>query len=122
MGPAERDVNSTANLLAGGGGFEPPLRGPEPRVLPLDDPPPTPQPYHTADKHSADRRLERAAGSKAGHLRGRNLDLLAGARIAAIPRGPFCHNERPKSGDGHAPTAPQRLHDAAGEGIHGALG
>jgi hypothetical protein len=25
--------------LAGGGGFEPPLRGPEPRVLPLDDPP-----------------------------------------------------------------------------------
>src|SRR5439155_1285949 len=28
-------------LLAGGGGFEPPLRGPEPRVLPLDDPPPT---------------------------------------------------------------------------------
>src|SRR5438309_282777 len=31
----------TRNLLAGGGGFEPPLRGPEPRVLPLDDPPPT---------------------------------------------------------------------------------
>src|SRR5437773_12141924 len=30
----------TTNLLAGGGGFEPPLRGPEPRVLPLDDPPP----------------------------------------------------------------------------------
>src|SRR5207245_5237080 len=25
--------------VAGGGGFEPPLRGPEPRVLPLDDPP-----------------------------------------------------------------------------------
>src|SRR5216117_121785 len=25
--------------MAGGGGFEPPLRGPEPRVLPLDDPP-----------------------------------------------------------------------------------
>src|SRR5207302_1629746 len=24
--------------MAGGGGFEPPLRGPEPRVLPLDDP------------------------------------------------------------------------------------
>src|SRR2546428_13281434 len=29
-----------ARSLAGGGGFEPPLRGPEPRVLPLDDPPP----------------------------------------------------------------------------------
>ena len=33
--------NARRNLLAGGGGFEPPLRGPEPRVLPLDDPPPT---------------------------------------------------------------------------------
>src|SRR5437870_13164071 len=32
---------ATRKLLAGGGGFEPPLRGPEPRVLPLDDPPPT---------------------------------------------------------------------------------
>src|SRR5882724_11687273 len=41
MGPAERDNDATRNLLAGGGGFEPPLRGPEPRVLPLDDPPPT---------------------------------------------------------------------------------
>src|SRR3989304_2523930 len=28
-----------AAKVAGGGGFEPPLRGPEPRVLPLDDPP-----------------------------------------------------------------------------------
>ena len=28
--------------LAGGGGFEPPLPGPEPGVLPLDDPPPKP--------------------------------------------------------------------------------
>src|SRR2546426_5325638 len=41
MGPAERDNDATRKLLAGGGGFEPPLRGPEPRVLPLDDPPPT---------------------------------------------------------------------------------
>src|SRR3989304_2511259 len=37
MGPAER-LNEE---VAGGGGFEPPLRGPEPRVLPLDDPPAT---------------------------------------------------------------------------------
>src|SRR3979411_140082 len=42
----------TRNLLAGGGGFEPPLRGPEPRVLPLDDPPPTDQPYHTPQRLS----------------------------------------------------------------------
>src|SRR5262245_52332044 len=105
MGPAERDVNSTANLLAGGGGFEPPLRGPEPRVLPLDDPPPTPQPYHTADKHSADRRLERAAGSKAGHLRGRNLNLLAGARVASVARRSSRHDERAESGDRHAAAA-----------------
>src|SRR5262249_7926569 len=122
MGPAERDVNSTANLLAGGGGFEPPLRGPEPRVLPLDDPPPTPQPYHTAEKHSADRRLERAAGSKAGYASGRNLNLLAGARVTAVARSSARHHERPESGNRHAPAAAQRLHDAVDEGIHGALG
>src|SRR5262245_51565698 len=37
-----RDNHAAATAVrgvAGGGGFEPPLRGPEPRVLPLDDPP-----------------------------------------------------------------------------------
>jgi len=38
--------------LAGGGGFEPPLTGPEPVVLPLDDPPARTQEHH----HYTDRR------------------------------------------------------------------
>ncbi len=40
-GPCPRplDDGASGRELAGGGGFEPPLRGPEPRVLPLDDPP-----------------------------------------------------------------------------------
>src|SRR5439155_774338 len=77
--------------MAGGGGFEPPLRGPEPRVLPLDDPPPAHdalQPYHTGPAStggasagttstvaSADSGLQRAARAKAGHARRRDLDL-----------------------------------------------
>src|SRR5215813_10697507 len=81
--------NLTRNLLAGGGGFEPPLRGPEPRVLPLDDPPPTPPtlPYPpTRDRpvpraESANRGLEGAARAEARHLGRRNLNLLAGARV-----------------------------------------
>ncbi len=38
---AQRDVvqSGAAGWMAGGGGFEPPLTGPEPVVLPLDDPP-----------------------------------------------------------------------------------
>jgi|GraSoiStandDraft_56_1057294.scaffolds.fasta_scaffold355254_2 hypothetical protein len=38
---AQRDVTQSGatECMAGGGGFEPPLTGPEPVVLPLDDPP-----------------------------------------------------------------------------------
>src|SRR5437867_7924646 len=57
----------TRNLLAGGGGFEPPLRGPEPRVLPLDDPPPThptlPHPQTTQRMAVLSARLGRRRGT-----------------------------------------------------------
>src|SRR3989441_9511939 len=57
----------TQNLLAGGGGFEPPLRGPEPRVLPLDDPPPThptlPHPQTTQPMAVLSARLGRKRGT-----------------------------------------------------------
>src|SRR6266508_5262184 len=84
MGPAERDDDANRKLLAGGGGFEPPLRGPEPRVLPLDDPPPTHPTLPHPPNGSADRRLERATRAEARHLGRRNLDLLAGARVAPV--------------------------------------
>src|SRR5215831_6764961 len=54
-----RATEPYTKLLAGGGGFEPPLRGPEPRVLPLDDPPPTHPtlPYlPTKDRPARDRK------------------------------------------------------------------
>ena len=52
-----------ASNLAGGGGFEPPLPGPEPGVLPLDDPPPCPRRLHTIRErrdrvNEADRRTD----------------------------------------------------------------
>src|SRR5439155_24347287 len=99
MGPAERDAAryATRNLLAGGGGFEPPLRGPEPRVLPLDDPPPThptlPHPHTT----SADGGLERAARAEARDLGRRNLDLFAGAGVASVAGGAARDHERAES-------------------------
>src|SRR6266702_2981161 len=91
------------NELVAPGGFEPPLRGPEPRVLPLDDPPPAHdalQPYHnglastggasagtTSTVASADGGLQRAARAKAGHARRRDLDLPARARVAPVAGG-----------------------------------
>src|SRR5882672_7560491 len=139
MGPAERATRNRTRrdrtyiiLLAGGGGFEPPLRGPEPRVLPLDDPPPTPQPYHTRtaphasgarlNRQSADRRLERAARAEARNFNCRNLDLLTGARVASVARGPPRDHERAKSGNCHPAAAAQRLHDASDHRVHGTLG
>src|SRR4029077_9688537 len=48
---ANRTATTTSvKKLAGGGGFEPPLPGPEPGVLPLDDPPPTRRRPHTIRK------------------------------------------------------------------------
>src|SRR5437667_2550008 len=121
----------TTNLLAGGGGFEPPLRGPEPRVLPLDDPPPTPQPYHTRtaphasgarlNRQSADRGLEGAARAETRNFNSRNLDLRAGAGVAAVARGPARHHERPKTGNCYTPAAAQGLHDAADHRVHRAF-
>src|SRR5713226_685353 len=55
MGPRRR-----RGFVAGGGGFEPPLRGPEPRVLPLDDPPPATnasEAYHTAESRGDPQRM-----------------------------------------------------------------
>src|SRR5215813_15210158 len=152
MGPPNRQRNAkrggananrrqrTRNLLAGGGGFEPPLRGPEPRVLPLDDPPPTPQPYHTHQRRTArrdtgepscgtpktaslaNRGLQGAARAEARHLGGRNLNLLAGARVAAVAGGAARDDECAEAGDRNAAAAAERLDDAADEGVHGALG
>ncbi len=39
LGRVHEELNYGAMLLAGGRGFEPRLTGPEPVVLPLDDPP-----------------------------------------------------------------------------------
>src|SRR3990170_7191547 len=109
MGPAEH-LNEE---VAGGGGFEPPLRGPEPRVLPLDDPPATAsaassirgavgQVNELVGK-SADRGLQAPARAEARDLRRRDLDRLARARVAPVARGPARDHERPEAGNCHAP-------------------
>src|SRR2546425_9587698 len=121
MGPAERDNDATRKLLAGGGGFEPPLRGRGPRVLPLDDPPPTHPTLPHPPTGSADRRLEGAARAEARHLGRRNLDLLAGARVAPVAGRAARDDERAKSRNRDTATAAQRIDDAADEGVHGAL-
>src|SRR6267378_3448714 len=125
MGPA--NALTPRKSVAGGGGFEPPLRGPEPRVLPLDDPPPThkrgaslPQ-WHGVRRGSAQRDPETPTRAEARHLGRRNLDLLAGARVAAVARRAPRDDERAKSGDGHAPAAAERLDDAGDHGVHGLL-
>jgi hypothetical protein len=45
---AERSILQlgASEWMAGGGGFEPPLTGPEPVVLPLDDPPAYVERFH----------------------------------------------------------------------------
>src|SRR2546426_11859618 len=65
MGPATthracRATMNDARRLAGGGGFEPPLPGPEPGVLPLDDPPPNLPRATFTIPHQA-RRIDRTA-------------------------------------------------------------
>src|SRR5262249_14488026 len=72
--------------------------------------------------NSAKRGLEGAARAEARHLGGRNLDLLAGARVAAVAGGAARDDERAEAGDRDAAAAAERLDDAADEGIHGALG
>src|ERR1700693_4231330 len=98
--------------MAGRGEFEPPLRGPEPRVLPLDDLPTFSRFYAGAlaavkarftSIHEQvgcrrgggleDGALERAAGLEARHTAGRDLDGLAGAGIAAVAPCTRAHHE-----------------------------
>jgi hypothetical protein len=51
--------------LAGGGGFEPPLTGPEPVVLPLNDPPTTYQFVEIPQESQAKTQfLDRITGSE----------------------------------------------------------
>src|SRR5206468_6789623 len=124
MGPRKQRANSApapSEWMAGGGGFEPPLRGPEPRVLPLDDPPPTHPTLPHPPTGSADRRLEGAARAEARHLGRRNLDLLAGARVAPVSGRAARDDERAESRNRDTATAAQRIDDAADEGVHGAL-
>src|SRR5258705_3690036 len=49
--------------------------------------------------NSANRGLEGAARAEARHLDGRNLNLLAGARVAAVARGAARDHECSESGD-----------------------
>src|SRR5439155_713211 len=119
--------------MAGGGGFEPPLRGPEPRVLPLDDPPPAHdalQPYHNEPAStvgrastvaSADGGLQRATRAKAGYARRRDLDLPARARVAPVAGGALGHHECAESRERDTTAAPERLDDPAHHGLDGAL-
>src|SRR5438552_14041056 len=73
MGPARRA------MMAGGGGFEPPLPGPEPGVLPLDDPPPSPRPlsHHTRRARPSQRmggQRTRVLSARLGRKRGTLVD------------------------------------------------
>src|SRR5262245_2151861 len=71
---------------------------------------------------SANRRFESAARAEARHLRGRNLNLLAGAWVAAVAGGAARDHKSAESGDCDAAAAAERFDDAADEGVHGALG
>src|SRR5207248_10631917 len=68
--------------------------------------------------NSANRGLERAARAEARHLGGRNLNLLAGARVAAVAGGAARDHERAEAGDRHAAAASERFDDAPDEGVH----
>src|SRR5260370_33589542 len=87
--------------MAGGGGLEPPLPGPEPGVLPLDEPPAATAIVRGGAAGCQDRtaaelahaallqvRLQRAARLEARHPARGDLDGLAGARGATVPLGP----------------------------------
>src|SRR5262249_5496618 len=75
-----------------------------------------------AREESANRGLEGAARAEARHLGCRNLNLLAGAQVAAVAGGAAGDDERAEAGDRDAAAAAERLDDAADEGVHGALG
>src|SRR6476646_2227597 len=116
--------------MAGGGGLEPPLPGPEPGVLPLDEPPAATvivrgaaagcqgrTDAELADGASLQVRLERAARLEARHPARGDLDGLAGARVATVALGPAAHQEGPEAADGHLPPAAERVeHDVEQRG------
>src|SRR5262245_19715496 len=59
----------------------------------------------TLANDSADGRLEGAARAEAGHFGGRNVNLFAGTRVAAVAGGAARDDERTEAREGHAATA-----------------
>src|SRR6266478_3251256 len=121
--------------MAGGGGLEPPLPGPEPGVLPLDEPPAATaivrggaagcQGRTDAElAHAAllQVRLQRAARLEARHPTRGNLDSLAGPRVAAVTLGPPAHQKGAEAADGHLPPPAKRIEHIVEQGIEGLLG
>src|SRR5216684_1820751 len=89
MGPSGERDDDVSGKLAGGGGFEPPLPGPEPGVLPLDDPPPTRRRLHTIREGTRRRKRGRLGETGDGDAeRGGVLVVfpLRGARTARAAR------------------------------------
>src|SRR5438309_12051947 len=73
------------------------------------------------NRQSADRGLEGAARAETRNFNSRNLDLRAGAGVAAVARGPARHHERPKTGNCYTPAAAQGFHDAPDHRVHRAF-
>src|SRR5262249_41516013 len=133
--------------MAGRGGFEPPLRGPEPRVLPLDDLPasqrfyagprwtvkaralpPRARPAAAPALHTAGpalplqhRVLQRAARLEAGHPAGGDLDGLPRSGVAAVAAGALAHQERAEAADGDLAALLEGVRNVLEERVEGAL-
>src|ERR671925_650287 len=97
--------------MAGGGGLEPPLPGPEPGVLPLDDPPGSPQ-----------RRTIRPRAPTSVNAGARNRDHAAIARMPTVTGGAPRDDERAEAGDRDRPALPERLAHAGDERGERAVG
>src|SRR5262249_60836301 len=85
------------------------------RHIPPNEGPPGARPG-TAE--SANRRLESSARAEAWHFGGRNLNLLAGAWVAAVAGGAARDHKSAESGDCDAAAAAERFDDAADESGH----
>src|SRR5690606_11479699 len=64
--------------------------------------------------------FQRLASLESGILRGRDLDLLTGARIAPGARRALAYFEGAEAGNRHAVAAAQRTADGVEHGIHSA--